>query len=652
MPSKKTDKPEENKPATAPALPKKLLQQIKTDDKNSDTSSQWIPVRKASSTVATQPELAPTPKTSPSSAIDNPETDKAVDDIIAKESDMVLAIDDAMAAKRSGAATTKQSSWKDKLRSLIRNKWTWVGIAVVLCILFGLPFTRYRLLGLVLKEKVSVTVIDSQTHTPVSDALISTSGASVKTDANGTAKLEAGVGEHTLTITKKYYRTDVTHYFIGFRSNAPTTIKLLATGRLVPVTILNAISGKPLPGATIHVLGTSAKTNSKGEATVAVPASTQNDSATISLSGYNSKQASIQITNVVVPGNSFSLTPSGTIYFLSNQSGSIDVVKSNLDGSSRQTVLAGTGHEATTTTRLFVSHDWHYLVLEANRDGTRPGLYLISTSNGQVTEFDNSNASFSLIGWYGHAFLYSLKSNTISQWQSGLQVIKDYDADQQQLNQLDQNQAAGSSTSFAYQGFSNFFIVGDELVYDTQWTAQGGYDLTSSNDTIRLLQLSSQTKKDGESFPASTTGSIQASQYLPQSIYYAVNNRSDGSTSYYQYANQTLQTANIDQTTFSKTSPTYLSSPSGNRTVWSTSSNGQDIFSTGDSNAGSQQQIAVLDSYAPYGWYSDNYVLASRYNDELYILPASGLSASQQPLKITNYYEPAGSNSYYEYGGF
>jgi hypothetical protein len=71
----------------------------------------------------------------------------------------------------------------------------------------------------------------------------------------------------------------------------------------------------------------------------------------------------------------------------------------------------------------------------------------------------------------------------------------------------------------------------------------------------------------------------------------------------------------------------------------------------GNSNAGSQRQIAALDGYAPYGWYSDNYVLASRGNDQLYILPASGLSGKQQPFKITDYYEPAGKTTGYEYGG-
>jgi hypothetical protein len=568
---------------------------------------------------------------------------------MAKESDMVLAIDDALAGKRS--QIPKKSSWKDKLRGLIRNKWTWAGVGVIVCLLLAVPYTRYRLLGIVIKKEVGVSVIDSQTQTPISNAVVSIGGVHGKTDANGLAELKVGVGEQNLTITKQYYRTTDSHHFVGFKASAPLIIKLIATGRLVPITVLNTISGKPLSGASIHILDTTAKTNANGQATVAIPAGTGTDSATISLNGYNTKQVNVQVTASVVPANSFNLTPYGSVYFLATQSGTINVVKSNLDGSNLQTVLAGTGHESPSTTRLLVSNDWRYLVLEANRAGTQPALYLIDTSNNQVTEFDTSNATFNLIGWYGHNFLYSLTSSSDSQSQSGAQIVKEYNADQRQLNQIDQNQAASSGSSYAYQNFADFYIAGNELVYDTQWSSVGGYDISSDNDTIRVFELNSQSKTDAESFPANTTQSIQAVRYQPAAIYFAVVSTTSGATSYYQYANQTVQAVNISQATFSQTYPTYLVSPSGSHSVWTTLSNGQDIFFTGDSNGGSQQQIAAIDNFKPYGWYSDNYILASRDNDQLYILPASSISGSQQPLKIGTYYEP-NTNSTYEYGGF
>src|SRR5579885_1025011 len=43
-------------------------------------------------------------------------------------------------------------------------------ILVILGVLAAVPFTRYTLLGLTLKEDVTVTVVDSKTNSPVSKA--------------------------------------------------------------------------------------------------------------------------------------------------------------------------------------------------------------------------------------------------------------------------------------------------------------------------------------------------------------------------------------------------------------------------------------------------------------------------------------------------
>lgn len=644
MPRKKSSDTEPDR-QTAPTVPKNLLKNVESEK---PSAAERITVRRATPAQVTNQTLPESSAPVPPSDIDNVETDKAVDDIMARESDLVLAVDDA-AVKRT--PTPSSSGWKDKLNQLLHSKWTWIGIVVVICLLLVLPYTRYRLLGLALKKEVQVTIVDSQTDTPVSNAVVRTTGASVKTDANGTAELKAGVGERTFTILKQYYKTSTTHYFVGFRGKHDLTIKLTATGRLVPITILNAINGQPLSGASIHVLNTIAKTNNHGQATMAIPANTTTDPATVSLNGYNTKQVTIQLTSTSVTANNFMLTPSGQIYFLSNQGGTINVLKSNLDGSDLHTVLAGTGHETAATTRLLTSPDWRYLVLEANRDGTRPALYLINTSNDQVTEFDSSNATFNLIGWSGHNFLYSLTNANTNLWQSGSQVVKKYDADQSQLEQLDQNQAVGTSTSYAYQSLGDFFIAGGNLVYDTEWSSQGGYDLSNENNTIRVLDINSQSKQDSESFSAGSTEAIQATRYQPQAIYFAVT-MTGGSTSYFQYANQTVQAVNINIGSFVQSYPVYLLSPSGNHTVWSQSSNGQNSFFTGDANGSSPKQIAILDNYSPYGWYSDNYILATQNNDQLYILPASGLSSGRQPLRITAYFEPTGKSSTYEYAGF
>ncbi len=584
-------------------------------------------------------------------------TDNAVDDIVAKEGDIVLAAEDTARVTRfDKPAKLKLPDWKDKARAMLKNKWTWLGALVVLGILLGLlPVTRYKLLGLIIKKSVTITVLDSKTASPLSNAAVQLAGDIIKTDASGKAHLKASVGQHNLIIDKQYYRTSQVPYFVGFKTAAKLTdIRLVATGRLVQITVLNKITGKPVEGVLLKVLDTTAKTNAKGQALVALPTRASSDPAKLSLTGYSTAEITIQVTDRAVKANSFELTPAGHIYFLSNLRGNIDVVKANLDGSGRKIVLEGTGHEDPSTTSLLASRDWRYLVLKSRRDSAGTALYLIDSNSDKITPFDNSNASFTLVGWYGHSFVYDLTRNNLSNWQPGRQALKSYDAENLQLNQLDQNQAEGTAASYAQQSFSNYYILNGVVAYNTQWhtySASGSdYDSSGKTDTIRAIQPNGQNKKDYQSFPTGDTSDIQAALYEPQAVYYKVYSYNGNKTTYYVYEDQAVKTANVDAGTFNKTYPTFLLSPAGSQTFWTELRDGKNTLFTGDANAKTQKQIASLSDYSPYGWYSDSYTLISKSSSELYIMPAGGLAPNRPPLKITDYYKPAQTYSGYGYG--
>ncbi len=633
-----------NDPKTAPAVSPTLLKQIGAEPADKVSSA----VEPEASTVETATEADVDPAN-----LDDADTDKAVDDIVVNESDTVLAAEDAA----SDTTIPKVASKRHRLPKFLRNKWLWIGLGVVLVTIFAVPVTRYKLLGLFIKESVSITVSDSKTHRSISGAVVSLRGLSVKSDAGGKATLKVPVGSATLSITKQYYKGYTASYAVGLKSGQIRSVQLVATGRQVPITVLDRVSGKPIAGAQISVLDTTAKTDKKGQAIIVLPTTTATDAAIISLSGYNSQKVTVQVTDQVVAGNSFSLTPAGKIYFLSNLSGKIDVVKADLDGTNRETVLAGTGKEDPNTTSLLASRDWQYLVLKAQRDTAQPSLYLINTSTDKVTNFDTGNADFTLVGWYGHAFIYDVVRNTTSAWQNGHEAVKSYNADNNQLSLLDQNQAEGTATSYAYQGFYNFYILNGLISYNTQWYTYnaGGtsYDLTNKTDTIRGIQPSGQGKKDYQAFAAPGIGYIQAALFEPQGIYYAAYNYSTNQTTYYKFESQVVTTTtSLNQATFNQTYPTYLVSPSGSQTFWSQPRDGKNSLLIGDDNAASQKTIASLSDYAAYGWYSDSYLLVSKHSSELYILPVTTTTTgvAQPALKITDYYKPAQTYAGYGYG--
>jgi hypothetical protein len=584
-------------------------------------------------------------------------TDSAVADIVAKEGDQLLAIEDKARAQKSGPVFKKPRRGA-KLRRFFTSKWLLLLIPIILIALVALPYSRYKLAGLFIKKTLSVMVIDSKTSKPVSGALVSFNDQSAKTNAAGQASLIVPVGTGQLSITKSYYQSYNLKETLGVGSTVPATrVNLVATGRQVPITIVNKLTNKPVVGVTVKVLGTSAISDANGKLTIVLPTRAPSVTATLSAPGYNETSASIEVTDSVVPSNSLSLVPAGALYFLSNSSGSIDVVKTNLDGSGQHVVFAGTGKEDAATTSLVASRDWRYAVLRTRRDGSQNALYLIDTSTDKATQFDSApSTTYTSIGWSNHSFVYDAVRTAQTQSQAGRESIKSYNAEQLQLNQLDQSQAVGTSASFAYQAFNNFFMLDNLVVYNTQWTpgstSGSPYDLSSQSDTIRTVTASGQSKKDVQSYAAADIGYVQTAHVTPATIDYGVYNNKTTQTTYYSYSNNSVTSdATVTADTFKKTYPIYLPSPDGIKSFWNDQVKTKQALLVGDKSAANPVTIASAGEYTAYGWYTADYLLLSRAGSGLYIVPSSGISSNGGPLKIGDYYQPVAAPTSYG-GGF
>lgn len=647
--------------ATAPELPDDLKKELPEDSLElPEEAKKTVPAAAAAAVDETLEEanaatsLETDDIVEGSTDIENEETDKAVDDIASKESNTILALQDAKKGSTSSVPKNTFGGFKDKLKRLLKNKWTWIILGIIAVIIFAIPATRYTILGLFIKKSVQVQVVDSIYSTPVSNAQVKLGGGEAKTDGNGKAVVKARLGKSNLEVSKQYYLTSRSKYLVGLKSAPKPKVKLVATGRLVPIKVSNKITGKPMSGAQIAVFGTTAKTDKKGNALVALPTNTATQSAKISAPGFNTAATTVVITDKVLAANSFTLTPSGQVYFLSNLNGTLDVVKTNLDGTGRKVVLKGTGQEDKPNTSLLASRDWKYLVLKSRRAGNYPGLYLIDTSNDKITQFENSDSTSNLVGWYGHDFVFDLTKNNNDLWTVGRQTLKSYDAEHLQLNQLDSNQAEGTVNSYAYQTLGSYYLVNGQVVYTVQWN-QGfsptPIDLSSKNDNIRGVQPNGNSKKDYQSLPSDTTGYISAVLSAPQTIYYSVPNEKNTSVTYYEYENQSAKVAtDMTQARFNQDYPTYLLSPLGTQSFWTDLRDGKNTLFLGGPNANNPKQIATLSDYAPYGWFTESYALVSKNSSELYIMPAGPVSSTYKPVKITDYYKPAKTFNGYGYG--
>lgn len=531
-------------------------------------------------------------------------------------------------------------------------------LVVVLGVLLAVPATRYPILGMIIKKDVALKITDKLNGDPVTDAEVSFGSQTVKTDSLGNAELaDIPVGPQQITVQKTYY-ADLTATVNVWITNAPEPrdLQIEATGRQVPVKVLNRITQQPLNKATISALDSTAITDEKGEATIVLPPTAATQDGTIKLDGYNDQKVTITITTQADTKNSFAMTPAGKIYFLSKRSGRIDVMKSNLDGTDVKTVLKGTGKEDEATTSILATRDWQYLILKSERSGKPAKLYLIKTATDTMSVMDEGNVDFKLIGWHDHDFVYFVYRNKVPLMEDGQSLIKSYNADSGKYTTLDRSEGGhvASHRSFGEAYDYNFILLNTgEVVFAKEWVSGYTYGSTAAVYNIKKDGVYS-VMADGSNHKTIVSGrapvvNYQIRGYSPQGVYvigFSIREYEDGA----------LKTKTISSDTFYSNYRYYnkVQSPAGDKTAWTEFRDGEDVVMIGDQRGESGKSLVELDSdsayggtWSVYGWFSNDYLLLSKNSSSIYILPTDG--SSKVPLKITNYHRP--DYYYLGYGG-
>ena len=526
-----------------------------------------------------------------------------------------------------------------------------LALLTIIGVLYAVPATRYGILGNVIKKSVHVVVMDSSTMKPVSEAEVSLGGAASKTDKKGEATLESvRVGEYNLKITKGYYKVSETSYTVPVLGDSEEQrVSLKATGRQVTMTVTNKITGAALTGASVKVSNTSALADDKGAVTIVLPADKKILDGTVSLDGYNESAVKIDVSDQSKK-NQFALTPAGDVYYLSKQTGKLNVMKSKLDGTGSSVVVEGTGNENDGGSVLLAARDWNYMALSAKRsaDPKKTGqLYLVDAKSGGLKTIDEGDADFQLVGWSGHKFIYTVTRNDFNVWDSKIQKLKSYDADTGKLSVIDEIEAQGSSTyDYAREQIISPYILENKIVYvKNVYRAQ--YGKTDVKSAIMSINPDGSRKQRVKEFDAFTN--IQSRLYEPQEVYFRVTTYDNSTPTYYEYENSTLKSISNTDAKFSEAIyPTYLVSPNGAKTFWHEPRDGKNTLLVGDKDGKDGKTLASQSDYTTYGWYGDGYVLLSKNESELYI--ASSDKEIGTPLKITNFHKPQLRYPGYGYG--
>jgi hypothetical protein len=554
-------------------------------------------------------------------------------------------------SSESEAETIEQKPQSAKHKDL----WHWLvshkmisipaAIVVVLGVVMAVPFTRYSVLGLFLKQDVSVLVLDSQTGKPVSSATVSLKGKTASTNGEGQAKFNVPVGEAKLSVTKQYYKTAAREVIVPVKeSKTPFEVKLEATGRQVPVVVLNSISSRPVAGVTISAEASQSKTDDKGQTVLVVPAGSQEIKGTLSADGFNKTDITIKVTTQEDKANNFKLTPSGKIYMLSNQSGKIDLVKSNLDGSDRKVVLAGTGKENRSGTVLLASRDWKHVALVSKREGGEfAKLFVVDTSNDKVTTADEGEATFSLYGWSGDRLVYSVERQKVDPWKPKREALKSYHAPSKKITTLAETKASGNQYDYNAETLSHVYVLDQDVVYTRNLNC-------CSNDyqaTLNRVRSDGTQKKVIQTYPDQYID-LRTAEFGELYIRF----EKDEKPKHDAYEDGRLTSVQLDSNEFYEGDYTnYLVSPSGKKTFWSDYRDGKNVFFVGNADGAEGEQVGAAEDFNAYGWFTDDYLLLTKKGNEMRIMSAAVQETDvEKILKVGSYYTPGYYRDGFGYG--
>ncbi len=346
--------------------------------------------------------------------INDTETEADVADIVSKESDALLAVQDN--TPKVLPAIKTERSLKHFLRAWWRNKRART-ITLLLCSLSivlaaSMPESRYFMLNSAgVRSAASVTVLDATTQLPLKNVTVRLGAQQSLTNREGVAKLsKLKLGRYTLSIKRLAFAAYEQPVTIGWGSNPLGTHVLKATGLRYVVLVKDYVSGKPIAGAEAGSEEANALSDKGGKATLTLDSVDGADLPVVfSAPGYRNETVLLDVATSSVP--EVMLVPAGRAVFVSKQSGKYDVYATDLDGKDKKLLLAGTGTEESNIS-LVVNTGGTHVALVSTRDNVRDQdgyllrtLTIINVSTGASSAVDRAE-QIQLVDWTGDRLIY------------------------------------------------------------------------------------------------------------------------------------------------------------------------------------------------------------------------------------------------------
>lgn len=365
-----------------------------------------------------EPATEELPLTDPA-IINDPETDEAVEEIVAAEGDELLEIEDAVRDTGEAAKPAKQPH-----RGLLKTlkawwkkpafRWAVILMIIVVCVASVLlPTSRYFVLNTVgIRASSSLVVLDSSTRQPLKNVQVAIGDSSAMTDEDGRAILKrVKLGKSHLIVQKTAFAQVNKSLVIGWGSNPLGDFSLTPTGSQYSFTVTDFLSRKPLSKIEASSGEASAVSDEKGiiKLTIDKPDEKQ---FSVSIKAEGLREEKISLDPDDKADHSVTLVPARKQVFVSKRSGKYDIYSVYIDGKDEKLVLAGTGNEK--DGMVLVPHPKDEIAAyvstrggQHNNDGfALNNLLLINLADNTTTLVGTASERIQIVDWSGEHLVY------------------------------------------------------------------------------------------------------------------------------------------------------------------------------------------------------------------------------------------------------
>lgn len=340
-------------------------------------------------------------------------------------------------------------------------------------ILFLVPITRNKILGLFIQKSIVISVLDSKTKLPISNAEVTIEKDTKKSNNNGKAFFNNLLLGDTLVLLKKN-NYDSKEELIKIDTDSHSIeILMNANGKSFELTLIDYITKEKIEKATATINSDEYESNDEGKITLSLPLDKKDQKLTIKKDSYEDYSKNIDIDKIK-DKETIELIPNKTVYYIKDNLDGKEIVKTNLSGKYKEPLYKEPAGEKIKN-NLFINNNYLAFITSNNHNDTLK-IIDIDTNEDKVQANQSIKANtLKILGWNNENIILIQKNHNILFQIEEMKLIS-YNPKNNKTTVIDTSILEGDPLNYASQNITEpDALINGQLNYLKFWHYSNGF---------------------------------------------------------------------------------------------------------------------------------------------------------------------------------